>query len=139
MSREHAFKGSAKPSKVQQQFRDSTDIRTIMERARKTGMLPQQNRRPIFGEIPSVTFMEAQNLIIKAQQSFDSLPANVRREFGNNPLELLHAFENPAMRPELVRLGLIDPPEPEKPAPEPMAVRIVDDESNPRKKPVEGD
>jgi len=73
------FKHSGKPSKVQQQFRENVDINNIMDRARRTGMISQSNRRPIFGAIPSISFMDAQNMVIDARNAFESLPSRVRR------------------------------------------------------------
>lgn len=127
--RKFAFKHSGKESQTQQQFRDSSKTQNIMNRALKTGVLPGHNRRPIFGQIPSFDFMEAQNKVIDARAAFDSLPAKVRRAFENDPYQLIRAFENPDMRPKLEELGLV-----EKQASAPQS----DPEANPHKKPPEG-
>ncbi|AXH72229.1 MAG: internal scaffolding protein [Microviridae sp.] len=129
--RKHSFQHSEKPSKVQQQFKESSDINNIMDRAKRTRQIPSLNRSPIFGNIPSLDFMTAQNMIIDARNSFEALPAKVRREFQNDPYQLVRAFEIPEMLPKLIELGLV-----EKPVVEPVK---ADPEANPHKKaPVEG-
>jgi len=132
--RKHAFKHSEKPSKVQQQFKDNCDINRIMDRARHTGQIPMTGRQPLnMGgdfEVPSIDFMYAQNLVIDTRRAFDALPAKIRKEFNNDPYQLVRAVEDPNMREKLIELGVLNKP----PVPVTEPPIKSDPEANPGKK-----
>jgi len=97
------------PTLTKQSFRDECDINNIMKKYRRTGVLPTLiKENPMWGDFSNpVDFQEAQNIVIKAVEQFQSLPAHVRERFNNSPekfLEFTHKKEN---REEMGRLGLL--------------------------------
>lgn len=74
-------------SMTKQDFAEECDINVLMSRYLKSGSIPQYvDRQPFYVDaLDMPTFMEAQNILISARESFMSLPADVRREFDNDP------------------------------------------------------
>lgn len=104
------------PSRTQQQFKDEANINHIVERYTRTGLLPSSKLTPVYADLSSVDFQAMQNKIIDAQQGFARLPAKVRKQFDNDPYQLLRFMEDPANAEEAKRLGLLieDPDAPPK-------------------------
>ncbi|QXP08559.1 MAG: internal scaffolding protein [Arizlama microvirus] len=102
------------PSLTQQQFREETDINTIVERFGVTGQIPGTYHEPVSGDFTDVTtFEDAMNRVTEAQQNFLQLPAQLRERFNNNPQRLLDFLSDDENKPEALKLGLINKP-PEK-------------------------
>lgn len=77
------------PSKAQQHQADEADINTIVKRFNVTGQLPQIPLPPRLEDFADIfDFQTAMNTMTAAKNSFNSLPANVRSQFNNDP----HAF-----------------------------------------------
>jgi phage internal scaffolding protein len=53
-------------------------------------------------------FQVAMGVIASANEAFDSLPANVRKRFSNDPAEFLAFFEDPGNQEEAIKLGLAE-------------------------------
>ena len=92
-------------------FRSDCDLKTIIDRHSggipATGMAAQ----PIYADISEVpSYQELQNNAIVAKNKFMSLPAHLRRRFGNDPDELLAFLQDPNNKEEAIRLGLIEKP-----------------------------
>ena len=82
------------PTMTQQQFKEECDINVIMERFGATGELPTNIRQPITADfVEAMTFHEAQNALLAAQESFMELPAQVRARFENDPAQLIEYME----------------------------------------------
>lgn len=98
----------AETGRTKPEFKDSCDINYILERYLRTGALPISQKMPSYGDYSDpVDFQTAQNLLIKANQQFDSLPAEIRKRFGNDPKEFLEFVSNPGNKEEAVKIGLI--------------------------------
>lgn len=111
-------------SRAQQQFKEESDINTIVERFGLTGELPSEIRMPVSGDFTEHAndFHSAMNLIRQAEEQFMLLPAEIRAEFENNPQNLLDFLENPANIDKARELGIVNkPPE----VPKPMQVEVV--------------
>ena len=100
------------PSMTEQHFKDECDINNIVAQYQATGVLPQGNREPLFGDFADFPqdLMSAQSYFDEAQARFMQLDAQLRKEFNNNPAELLAFIQNEANRDRAVELGLIDRP-----------------------------
>lgn len=100
-----------KPSLTRQSFKDEVDINAIIKRYETTGMLPTPNQRtPQYGDYSNpIDFQSAQNIIIRGQEQFDSLPSKVRRQFNDNPVDFLAFATNPENLDAMVEMGLLDP------------------------------
>ncbi len=127
-------------SRTKQSFREESEIRNIMARYVKTGIIDHFNRHGgEYGFATSVSFHEAMNVVTKADQMFSDLPAEVRRRFGGDPGDFLEFVQNPENQEEMFRLGLAErgeggTPGPGEGGPEAPAAPIT-----PERIPVEGD
>jgi len=96
-------------TKAQQQFKAECDINNIMAKYMKTG-LAAQKLGARYADLPSgVDYQEALNMLIEAETSFNSLPAQIRKIFDNDPGRFLAFATDPANENELVELGLANP------------------------------
>ena len=74
------YKNSGKdnPFKTVQADKDRACIHRIMDRARKSGMLPQSSRVPLPDTMPHVvSLMDAMNIVVQSTQMFESLHSNI--------------------------------------------------------------
>lgn len=55
-------------------------------------------------------FHDYQNKIAQAQSSFESLPAILRKRFGNNSMNMLKFLQDPKNLNEAIELGLVNKP-----------------------------
>lgn len=98
-------------TKTQQHFKEQCDINKIMTKFKRTGLLPQVQRIPLYGDFSGVeSYQEAVNKIKKVEEVFGTLPAAVRDRFKNDPSELIDFVQNEANRAEAIELGLIEAP-----------------------------
>ena len=107
------------PSLTQQHFAEECDINNIVERYLISGVLgdplASPSAEPMYGDYSSVSdFHAAQNLIAEATQTFDLLPASLRKRFDNDPAKLLAFLEDDSNREEAVKLGLLIDPQSNK-------------------------
>lgn len=107
-------------SLAQQQFKEESDINTIVERFRLSGELPTNLHMPQNMDFETIfDFQSAMNMIRDAQESFAKLPAKVRYRFHNNPAELVDFVSDAENLQEAIKLGLANPTMP-TPAPTPI-------------------
>lgn len=113
------------PTKTQQQFKEETDINTIVDRFGLTGELPTDVVVPQSGDFTNVVdYQTALNLVIAGRDAFAEMPADVRKRFGNDPALFMEFVHDPANLEEARKLGLAMP-EPVKPGP--LEVRVIPD------------
>ena len=99
------------PTLAQQQFRDETDINTILERFGRTGELIVPVNVPEFGDYTEVgDYHSAMNMILEAQSAFDALPARIRKEFDNDAGRFVDFVMDENNRDKAVEMGLIEAP-----------------------------
>lgn len=115
-------------SRTLQSEKNDADINVIVKRFGVTNTLPILTKFPTFQEFRDVfDFQSAANVIRSAVLSFERLPAEVRKRFGNSPQEFLTFMGKEDNIEEKRKLGLV-PKEPEPPKKaEPMEVRVVED------------
>lgn len=84
-----------KDGMTKQSFKDSTDINKILDKARKGHAISHVNRFGAeygdFTDMPDL--LTAHERLKRAQEIFDELPAEVKREFGQDP-QSFFAFAN---------------------------------------------
>jgi phage internal scaffolding protein len=96
-------------SMTKQSFKDESDINFIMRKYQQTGFLnPALLRKAEYMEASNLSFQEAMNIVISAQSDFDSLPAELRKRFGNDPAEFLDFVGNDENLEEMRKLGLVE-------------------------------
>ena len=95
------------PSLAQQQFRDESDINTIVKRFNLTGELPTGVRVPQYGDFSAVVdYHSALNLVIAADEAFMKMPASVRAKFDNDAGRFVDFVSNPGNKAEIEKLGV---------------------------------
>lgn len=111
-------------ARTKQDFRDECDINNIIKAFTLTGQISHISAKAatgVFADLPDdLDFQTAMNVVARASEAFDALPAKIRDRFHNNPAEFLAFVEDPANADELVQLGIRDKP-PRAPAPEPAS------------------
>lgn len=100
------------PSLTVQSQAEEADINTIVRNFGVTGKLPQGVRLPEYGDFTGVgDFRSALEAVEAAEASFLKMPSSIREELRNDPAAFVHWVHDPANRPRLVELGLVDQPE----------------------------
>lgn len=84
------------------------DIKTIMAKYAKTGQLPELiKKEPQYGDFSNpLDYQDSMNLVIKAKEQFEALPAKARERFMNDPARFLAAVSDPEQAQTFVDLGL---------------------------------
>lgn len=74
------------PSMVKESLSYAVDINTIYDNYCKTGKLPLNGNQPIYDEnfINYDNLIEAQQAVKEASQYFQSLPTDIRNQYGNS-------------------------------------------------------
>ena len=108
-------------SRTVQHFAKEADINEIMRRFGVTdGAIPPAVTDPrYFGDFSDVPdFRQALDNVRNAEAAFAALPADLRRRFGNDPVELFQFVHDPKNLEESIKLGLLKREEPAAPAPD---------------------
>lgn len=112
------------PSMTRQEFAEECDINTIMARYEASGALSHVNRaEPLymdFTEVPPLR--EAMAFMDAAAIAFNSLPASVRAQFGNDPVAYVDFAQKSENIGKMREWGLAPPVVQEAP---PTRVEIV--------------
>ncbi|UOF78867.1 scaffold protein [Microviridae sp.] len=92
-------------------MKDSCDINNIVKRLGKHGIpVPPPQVNPSYMDLSGMPdFHTALNVVTKARQDFDALPAFVRARFMNDPTAFVEFALNKQNLPELVKMGLAKP------------------------------
>lgn len=111
--------GDFEPSKTQQHFKAECDINYIVDRGRVRPGDHFNQVPPMFGDFTNLpAYQDMANMLRQADDAFMSLPASTRAYFDNDPGRFIAAAQDPAMLPELCRLGLaVSTPAPASPEP----------------------
>jgi phage internal scaffolding protein len=99
-------------SRTKQSHAKECDINNIMAKFQKTGVLQHTSKyQGQYGNITSIDFKEAMDIVVNGQNMFDELPSSIRNRFANDPAQFMDFMQNPENDPEItaeaVRLGLI--------------------------------
>lgn len=98
------------PSRTKQSMVAECDINNILKQYKRTGMIAHINAQAAQGQyidLPSdQDFQESLNIVMRAEESFATLPSKVRARFGNDPQEFLAFMADPANQDEMISLGL---------------------------------
>lgn len=87
--------------RTNQSFKKSCDINNILARFYQTGVIEHVAKyAPEYGEVSSLDFEEAFNLVKETKKQFAELPAVIRKNFNNSVENFLAFMENPENRNE---------------------------------------
>ena len=117
---EDAVAGKPLPEMTQQHHKDEVNINNIVAKYRRTGdneLL--REARGYFADVSKLPkdYHSALEQLKEAQEQFDRLPSNVRKEFDHDPGQLLAALKTPAQKDRLIALGILEKPKPKTPIP----------------------
>lgn len=103
------------PSMTIQDAAGDTDINNLVARYNATGSfhssLDVPHSPPSFEDLADApTYHEAMNALIEVQETFASLPSQLRDRFANDPANLLEFLADAGNRDEAVKLGLVNAP-----------------------------
>lgn len=96
------------PSKTIQSAKDECDINVILKKYAKTGVLPDMIKsNPQYGNFAElIDYQNSMEIVLKAQQQFQALSAQIRQRFNNDPATFLEFATNPSNATEMIKLGL---------------------------------
>lgn len=98
-------------SLTQQNFKAETDIRTIIRKYDQTGLITNVAKGIAhYGDYSEANeYREALDIVNNANATFMQLPAELRKQFGNDAGEFFEFATNPANKEKLVEMGLAKP------------------------------
>ena len=103
------------PSLTKQVYAAECDINNIMRKYERTGLLQHVNQYEgqygDFTETPA-SYHEAMNIVVAADEMFQTVPSQIRARFGNDPGAFLAFVDDPANEQEMRNLGLLPPAKP---------------------------
>jgi phage internal scaffolding protein len=99
-------------TRTQQHFKDECDINLILAKYKKTGVLTHVSRaRERYGDFSDYSGLaDKMDVMVRANQAFELLPAELRNRFGNSVPAFLQYIEDPRHLDECVALGIYDKP-----------------------------
>lgn len=100
-------------TKCVQSERKHVDINHIVAKAYQTGSLPVlMGRKPVEVLPDAMTYQDALNKVVFAQQAFERLPSEIRAKFENKPEKMLAAIgeadKNPEIKSYLQNVGILE-------------------------------
>lgn len=103
---------------TEQSHKDEVDINKIvrkhgMDLIAKTAAL--QKPEYTFDDIPNNDFQEAMMIVTRAQENFNLMPSQIRKQFNNDPAYFLDFVQNPENKDALINMGLANAVVPETP------------------------
>lgn len=123
---------SDEESLTQQNFKDECDINTILRRFAVTGEIPENVRVPQYQDFDEVfDFHSAMNVVRAATEAFDSMPANVRERFGNDPGKFVAFTMDEANYDEALKLGIVNPRPPKLEEAPPVVSPVAPESASP--------
>ena len=112
VSRRSSIDFSDTESMTEQCHKDLCDVNNIINQYERTGLITHvQTSTASYGDYTlNNEYAESLQTIINAQNSFEELPSNIRKQFGNDPGAFFEYATNPANSDELVKMGLANAP-----------------------------
>lgn len=101
-------------SLTQQHMKDEVDIRNIIKKHDRTGIIEHVARgKAHYGDYSQVNeYRESLDFVKSAEESFFALPANIRERFHNDAGNFFEFATNPKNEEQMIEMGLVaTPPE----------------------------
>lgn len=104
-------------TRTKQAQKDACDINLIVKSATNGNAVIGNPGNPTYGDFTSgLSYHDALNHVLAADDNFNDLPSNVRKHCDNDPGQFLDMAFDPERKDEMIELGLL-PPEKERPKP----------------------
>ena len=119
-------------SLTHQSFKENCDINNILKKYESTGLVEHlNNHNGNYGNfLDAPSYQEALNHVINTEHMFNSVPANIRAKFNNDPAQFLEFVQNPDNKEELISLGLAKSDKEAGVLPQNQPEEIVSSENN---------
>lgn len=96
------------PSLTRQSEAQAADINYIMDKYQQTGYLPPMNKAVFFADVSKVgNFDDAMAVVHGIEDTFMELPADVRKEFDNDPAKFIDFTNDRNNMEKMKDLGLL--------------------------------
>lgn len=97
------------PSLTEQHHKDSCDVNYILEVFNRTGRLPDSVSVPLYEDVSDRpdNLLDCMNVVKRANEIFEQVPAHIRARFNNDPVQLLDWISDPNNREEAGDIGLL--------------------------------
>jgi phage internal scaffolding protein len=121
-------------TKTEQSHKSEVDVNNIVKRAGNMELISKvaSLQNFVFDDVTGNDFQESMNAILKAAETFESVPSDIRRQFDNDPAKFMDFVYNPANQDELIKMGLAQAPVEE----EPMRVVVTNPPETPQETPT---
>ena len=96
-------------SRTKQSFKKECDVNNIVAKFRRTGLMDHVKRHQgFYDDFTNLQgYHQALNTVMSAQWMFDSLPADIRAQFNNDPASFLEFAQDPANQEAMREMGLL--------------------------------
>ncbi len=106
----YAITFDKKEDRTEQSHKKECDVNYILRKYAKTGVLEHVKKHEgQYADIPAQDFREAMEIIALSKSMFEELPSEARKKFHNDTAEFLEFVQDPKNKPELHKMGLLDP------------------------------
>jgi len=93
---------------TEQSHKQETDMNYILRDYKRTGFIRHaKENQGRYDDISVQDFQEAMFTVANATNMFNELPANIRKDFGNDPASFLGFVQNPDNQAKLQEMGII--------------------------------
>lgn len=105
------------PTRTQQHLKEKVNVNSIIAKYRKTGLIDHVRKNPgVYLELTELPdYQTAMETIVRAQSTFETIPANLRLRFNNDPKMLIDFLSDDKNYEEASKLGLVVPRPPKTP------------------------
>lgn len=102
---------SEQESRVQEQFADACQTDTIIRKYNSMGVNPfiASGGSQYLDTTQIPDFFVAQNAQVKVKEFFEGLPADIRLEFNNDPMQFAEVVSDPQNEDYLREIGVLEP------------------------------
>lgn len=119
-NKDSGFDCSGEPSRTHQCFAGECDINDIVRKGLASGHWPDGRGGAHYGDFADLTdYRAAMDVVLEGRATFEALPAEVRRRFGNDPAAFFEFATDPNNAQALIDMGLATevaaPPAPAQP------------------------
>ena len=93
---------------TEQAHKNETDMNFILRDYKRTGFIRHaKDNQGRYDDISVQDFQEAMFVVAEANNMFAELPANIRKDFNNDPSQFLGFVQNPDNQEKLQKMGII--------------------------------
>lgn len=93
---------------TEQSHKNQCDINRILDDYRRTGLINHaKNNEGRYDDVTGYDFQKAMETVANVKSMFEGLPAEMRKEFGNDAVRFLDFVQNPANEQKMAKMGIL--------------------------------